>query len=404
MNTLFWLYKLRLDSQGRAPIMIRITHLDKRCNINTHLKVLPNLWDAKKQRVKGTCDQSKQINNLLVTFQTRILYIYDDLLRSRKSFTVADIQEAYHGKAKSVHCLLEVFKEHNDEIRSQIGIGYSKSTYAKYDSAFRLLSLFLKANLKKPDITLDQIDSGFLSRYEHFLKVERKNNHNSAVKRLQHLKTVLRFARIRGYMDNEPFANYSMRLKTTPRDFLTKEELKQLQEWEPPTERLSAVKDVFVFQCYTGLAHADVLKVSRKHISNGIDGKPWLMLERTKTGTSVQVPLLPVPLMLIEKYKSYAAANLEERLLPVKKNQPMNRALKEIGAAVKLKKVLTTYMGRHTFGTTITLSNGVPIDVVSKMLAHTNLRTTQIYAKVVDQRLSIEMNKLTEKLNRKEEE
>jgi len=165
------------------------------------------------------------------------------------------------------------------------------------------------------------------------------------------------------------------------------------------TDRLNQVKDIFLFSCFTGLAYSDVKKLSRKNIGIGVDGERWIFINRTKTDTRSNIPLLPIAKALLEKYENHPQAINQEKLLPILSNQKMNSYLKEIADVCEINKELTFHIARHTFATTVTLSNGVPIESVSKMLGHKNLKTTQHYAKILDLKVSDDMKILREKFN-----
>ncbi|PJR05028.1 site-specific integrase [Avrilella dinanensis] len=218
------------------------------------------------------------------------------------------------------------------------------------------------------------------------------------MKHLERLKKLVNMAITMDWLEKDPFAKYRLHFDKVERGHLSKEELAVLEKKNFSIERLQSVLDMFLFSCYTGLAYIDISKLSRKHICKGIDGKDWLMTKREKTNTLVKVPLLPHAVQLISKYKNHPVAVANETLFPVITNQRMNGYLKEIADLCKIKKNLTFHLARHTFATTVTLSNGVPIESVSKMLGHTSIRTTQIYAKVVEQKLSEDMQNLKLKI------
>jgi integrase len=158
------------------------------------------------------------------------------------------------------------------------------------------------------------------------------------------------------------------------------------------------MRDIFVFSCYTGLAYADVKKLKRSEINTGVDGEQWIFSPRQKTDTPCPIPLLPVALQLLEKYAHYPKCINQDRVLPVLTNQKMNAYLKEIADLCGINKVLTFHLARHTFATTICLSNGVPMETVSKMLGHTNLKQTLHYAKTLHSKIGADMASLRQKL------
>jgi site-specific recombinase XerD len=213
------------------------------------------------------------------------------------------------------------------------------------------------------------------------------------------LRKIINISVVNEWLDRDPFMKMKVSIKEVKRDYLTQDELQLIEEKQFSTPRLNQVKDIFVFCCYTGLAYADVEKLSPQEVSKGLDGEYWLFTERRKTGSSSNIPLLPQALTLIDKYKQHPEAINKGKLFPVITNQKMNAYLKEIADVCGISKTLTFHIARHTFATTVTLTNGVPIESVSAMLGHKNMRTTQIYAKVVQKKVSDDMKRLKERLN-----
>jgi site-specific recombinase XerD len=377
--------------------MVRITYHGQRVNINSGLKILPSSWDSKRQRVKGSNEQAKLANHYLQTTQIRVLGIYDELMRLNQPFTVYKIRDKFLGKGEITYTLLEVVENHNAELKRLVGKTYAISTYMKYHWFQVIVTIFLSEFLRKTHLTINEIDISIIKKFEHFLLTERNCNHNSATKRLQQLKKVLRFARISGFTSVDPFDSYPLKVKPTHRTIITKEELSKIESFEPQTESLRQLKDIFLFQCYTGLSHVDLQKLHSSNIQKGVDNTDWIYMNRTKTNTPIKIPLLPLPQSILLKYQHYSVKN-QGRLLPVPTNQVMNRSLKILAKILGINKQLTTHMARHCFATTVTLSNGVPIEIVSKLLAHTNIRTTQIYAKVLDGNILEAMDKLKDRL------
>ena len=240
------------------------------------------------------------------------------------------------------------------------------------------------------------VNRGFLMGFELYLKADEHIGHNTALKYIQFLKRVINYGIGMEWLKHDPFKAFKCTLHQVIRECLTQEEIDSIQAKEFVSERLGNVRDIFVFSCYTGLAYADVKKLKLSEIVKGIDGKLWIQTYRAKTNTRVPIPLLPQALALVEKYKNRTDA--KGLVFPTPSNQKMNAYLKEIADVCDITKKLTFHIARHSFATSITLSNGVPIETVSKMLGHTNIKTTQIYSKVVDFKISGDMARLGEKL------
>ncbi|WZL89368.1 site-specific integrase [Salinimicrobium sp. 3283s] len=293
--------------------------------------------------------------------------------------------------------LLDIFQEHNDRVNKLIGKDFAAGTAERYRTAKKHVEDYIKKEYKASDIPVKDVDHKFISGLEYYLKTERNCAHNSAIKYITNFKKIIRIAYANEWISRDPFNNWKGRLKIVDREFLTKDELQVMIEKEINNDRLNLVKDIFLFCCFTGLAYADVKKLSEKEVVVGIDGNKWIKINRTKTKTRSSIPILPTAEAILEKYSSHHDVN-HKRLLPVLSNQKMNAYIKEIGDLCGINKNLTFHLARHTFATTVTLSNGVPIESVSKMLGHKNLQTTQHYAKILDRKISDDMAALRERL------
>ncbi|HET6225963.1 MAG TPA: site-specific integrase, partial [Bacteroidia bacterium] len=275
---------------------------------------------------------------------------------------------------------------------------FSYGTYKKFKSALKSLKSFLEWKFKKQDVYLEDVNHKFITDYEFYLKSIQKLQHNSAMVNVKKLKKIIRQCVANDWLDKDPFKSYKITTKETHRNFLMKDELEILLHKNISVQRLDQVRDIFLFSCYTGLSYTDVMALTRNNISIGIDGEQWIFTTRTKTDTASRIPLLPVAKYIIDKYSKHPEIISSDRLLPKLTNQRLNSYLKEISDICEFKKMLTFHCARHTFATTVTLTNGVPIETVSKMLGHRSLRTTQIYAKILDNKVSSDMQALKQKL------
>ncbi|MEO2052603.1 MAG: site-specific integrase [Allomuricauda sp.] len=302
------------------------------------------------------------------------------------------------GKGEKLKMLLELFDEHNQQMEKLIDIEFALGTYKRYHTTRTHVAEFIKSELRKSDIPVRDVDLKFIKGFEYFLKVTKKCNHNSALKYVNNFKKIIRMAVAHEWISKDPFYNYKVQFKTVEREFLSKEELQTLVDKEIEGERLNVVRDMFVFCCYTGLSYIDVQKLHPDHIVKHIDGTFWIKSKRTKTKSRLGIPLLPTAVGILEKYQDHPKVVNGDCVLPVLSNQKSNAYLKEIADLCSIKKNLTTHLARHTFATTVTLSNGVPIETVGQMLGHKNLRTTQHYAKIIDRKVSEDMAVLKNKL------
>lgn len=398
VSLLFYLRKYKKDRVGRSTIYVRITIDGRRAEFSTGRKVHPSKWDAAYGKVLGFSQEVRQLNSYLSKMRTD-LYLHADKLKDRgQPLTSVSIKESYLGLDKPSKMLLEIFQEHNDQVESLVGRDFAEGTAERYRTAKNHLGEYLQKEHTKKDIPVQQVDHAFISGFEYFLKTKRKCSHNTAIKYVVNFKKIIRIAYANGWIAKDPFANWKARLKNVEREFLTNEELQQLMDHPFTNERLDHVRDCFVFCCFTGLAYADVKKLTHDDFVIGIDGDLWISTKRTKTKTKSNIPVLPTALMILEKYEHSTLLN-DKKVLPVLTNQKMNAYLKEIADLSGIKKHLTTHLARHTFATTVTLANGVSIESVSKMLGHKSLRTTQHYAKILNRKVSEDMQILKKKLS-----
>lgn len=293
--------------------------------------------------------------------------------------------------------LLAIFTEHNDKIRSLVGKGYSKGTLTRYEACKRHLASYIQFSMQKKDIPVREVDYQFISGFEHYMKSEKECSHNTTTKYIVNFKKIMRIAYANQWVDRDPFFHWKSNWRTKERKFLTASELNIMVAKEFDIDRLDLVRDIFLFCCFTGLAYADVNRLSKDDIVMGLNGERWIKIKRKKTNTLSSIPILDTADGILTKYENHPEVVAGKTLLPVFSNQKSNAYLKEITAVCGIKKHLTTHLARHTFATTVTLSRGVPIETVSKMLGHTSLKTTQLYVKVLDTKISTDMDILKQK-------
>lgn len=397
LSVLFYIKGKKIDKQGKVPIYMRITYNGQRAEISTMRKILISKWNSKSNNVIGQSSEAKQINRTLDIMKNRVHEIHQSLLISKEDLDALLIKNTYLGRTEVRKLILEMFEEHNSRMEKLIGKEYSYRTLQRYNTTKKHLAAFIFAHYKSTDYPVKEIDVNFINSFIYYLKAELDHSHNSALKYLSYLKKIVRVAFSNGWMEKDPFYNFKLKTQSIDREFLTKEEIIKLMEKEFSIPRLEHVRDVFLFCCYTGLAYVDVEKLTMDDIIKGIDGNLWIKIKRTKTKTLSSIPLLPVAQELVDKYKN--ERNSKGKLFSVYTNQRMNGYLKEIADHCEVKKNLTFHMARHTFATTVTLTNGVPIESVSKMLGHRSLKTTQHYAKILDEKLSEDMNILKKRIS-----
>ncbi|RZK60720.1 MAG: site-specific integrase [Pedobacter sp.] len=398
LNVLFYLKKPKNYQSGPMPIYMRITLGGTPKELSIGRPCEPKRWNNKVGRANGRDEASKNLNAYVDTFRMKIEDIHLKLLRSDSEISPETILNTFLGKKEKPHLLLEVFQEHNDKLEALIGKGFTKGTLTKYNTTKKHLKAFMRARFRISDIEIKKIEYHFITEFDFYLRSTCSCANNSAIKHLKNLGKILRECLAKKWISHDPFSGHKNKLKKVERVKLSEDELSLLYQKEISNARICQVRDVFLFCCYTGLSFIDVQKLSRSDIQKGMDGRQWIFIKREKTAVASHVPLLPIALGIKEKYSEHADCMVNERVLPVSSNQKMNAYLKEVANLCGIEKLLTFHIARHTFATTVTLGQGVPIESVSKMLGHTDIRTTQIYAKVMDTKVGSDMEKLREKM------
>lgn len=394
--------KAQVDKKGLCPIYLRITVNGERAELSTNRKIEIPKWDSATQQVKGRSESARILNEHLNGLENKVRHDYNLLNERGEEIAACLLRDLLIGKHQNKYFLLKVFKENNLLIKQEEGHKYAKHTIDQYTTTYNRLEQFIKEKYQSTDIELNRLDLLFIRKFDIFLKTKYKIDHNTIIKYLKQLKKVIHFAMSLGYIERDPFFQYQTAFKEVNRGYLTIDELQRIETHKFRIKRLDQVRDVFVFVCYTGLSYSDLDKLTLNSISKGIDGKNWIIYEREKTGVRASIPLLPSAQAIIDKYKDDPECQANNLLLPIKSNQKLNSYLSEIADLCEINKHITMHLGRHSFATTVTLTNGVPIETVSKMLGHTSLKTTQIYSKVVDTKISEDMGKVAEKLLRRE--
>ena len=397
---LFYLKKGKRCNQKSLPIYIRLTVDGKRVEWSVQRNCSAGLkWNQKLGRATGTKEEVRTLNAYLDAIQANIFSIQKEYALRNEPVSAEQIRlRIVHKTEEKHHGLLEVYGYHNVQFEKLVGLEYSDGTLRKFKSAIKSLEAFIAWKYKKADVYLYQIDHKFITEYEFYLKSIQKLQHNSAMGNMKKLKKIIRQCVANDWLNKDPFKSYKITSRETNRKFLLKNELEALVNKKISVQRLDQVRDIFLFSCYTGLSYSDVMKLSSKDIAIGMDGEQWIFINRTKTDAASRVPLLPFARGILEKYAKQPEVVNSDRLLPRLSNQRLNSYLKEIGDICGFNKQLTFHCARHTFATTVTLSNGVPIETVGKMLGHKTLRTTQLYAKILDTKVSSDMKALKEKL------
>ncbi len=403
--------RFRLNKQksknGMSPLYIRIYVDGQKSEIATKHFFDANQWDIKQGKVKESVKNSQQLNGYLDRARNTIQQDFLDQVSRGKPVSAQKLKNNFLGieEKPNYKTICEAFDYHNLKMSEQVKVGMiAPKTHLRYKITKDKVVKFMQRQYKINDKPLPELRLAFVTEFEHYLRTVDKLQNNTAHKYITNLKKIMNMAVGLDWIPSNPFTQFKCTYSNPEREILTQEELNTIMTKDLSIDRLKEVRDVFIFCCYTGFAYSEIYKFKRNALTLGMDAEYWLTTTREKTGTRESVPLLPVAMDIINLYKDHPYCVEFNKLLPVNSNQRYNAYLKEIADICGIKKRITTHIARHTFATTVTLSNGVPIETVSRMLGHTKLATTQIYAKVLDHKVSSDMMLLREKLHQKGEE
>jgi len=394
----YYLKQAKNQKEQRRYVYLRITVDGERREISIKRQWISDLWNTKTGRAREINEEANELNRYLDTISNKVHQIKRNLLDDGKLLTAENIKNILTGRGEKKYFILEAFQEHNRQMKALIGKEFAPATLTRYKTACAHLSNYIKWKYQKNDFEIKDLNYEFISQFVFWLKSERKCGHNAAIKYLGNFKKIVLECMKRGLLTTDPFLGFKSKRNEVIPVALTKEELIKITNKKFDIERLDHVRDIFLFSCYTGLAYIDAYKLRSTDIVIGIDGGMWITTTRQKTNSSTRLPLLPNAIAILAKYQDHPKCASKGTVLPVLTNQKTNSYLKEIADLCCIGKKLTFHIARHTFATTVTLTNGVPIETVSKMLGHKSLKQTQHYAKIVDLKISEDMNTLRKKL------
>lgn len=401
-NVLFFLKKTKLLKNGEASVCMRITVNGTRVENNIRKSIDPSLWNQAKESARGksrkSCDLNAYIENAII----KLHQIFCELEEQNQPITARLLQEIFFGQDKepeAVRTLIGTMQEHNDQCRALIGKDYALITVRRYESCKRYLAELIRQKYGKDDLPLAEVNGELVRAFEFYLKTEKECQQNTVIRYMKCLKKITNLALANEWIAKDPFIGIKFHEKEVIREFLTMDELLSIYHKEFPLERITVVRDVFIFAAFTGLAFIDVQQLSLEHIVKDNNGNLWIRKPRQKTKNMCNILLLDIPLEILRKYADYPASKKKGALLPVPCNQKMNSYLKEIADLCQIKKNLTTHMSRHSYATSVCLANGVSIENVAKMLGHSNIKMTQHYARVLDSSILKDMNNVRDVLS-----
>jgi len=395
----FFLKTAHKGSKIRA-VHLRITVDGITKETSTKRKWDVERWDQKTERAVGTKEDAKSLNYFLDSLTFKIHEIKTEIFYTGKPLTTEKVMDYILGRVTPRVKVLEEFQKHNDQMTALLGKGYARGTLQRFTITKNHLAAFIKFKFKKDDMDFSDLNLEFVKDFEFYLRTVRDCSNNTTLKYIANFKKIVIRAIDKEIILKDPFKNFKGRKTKLVKKPLSTQELYELERHYFTTDRLNIVRDVFVFQCYTGLAYIDAYQLRKADIKDGIDGNLWIMSERQKTNSTTNVPLLPQALQIIEKYKDHPLCVQRGTVLPVSSNQKMNEYLKEIAILCGFPFTLNTHMARRTFGSTVTLNNNVPINVVKELLGHASVKQTEAYAITEQATIGREMSLLNKKLNK----
>jgi integrase len=397
LNLMFFIRRNRQLKDVNRPIYVRISIDKERVDVSTGQSVPEIIWIPEFGMETGNTKEARILNRHIDKVKKGILDHYTQILVEGKEVTAKTVRNAWLGIIENERTIIGIFKEHNDQARLLINKDFSPAKVQRYETTLKHVQNYIKWRFRKNDLALSSITHDFISGLELYLKTERDCGHNTTIKYIKNFKEIVRIAMANGWLKSDPFVNHKMRLEKVDRGFLTDNELNAIRNLKLKIDRLDTVRDMFLFACFTGLSFSDLKILSPENLVVDKDGRYWIHTKRIKTDNSCHIPLLPPAKEIIQKYRMNPHCINKGVLLPIYSNQKYNAYLKEIADLAGIDKNLTSHIARHTFATTITLNNDVPIESVSKMLGHSSINMTRIYARLLDKKVGNDMSRLFDK-------
>lgn len=395
-RVVFYLRSNYVNKEGKTSVMLRIYLNNERLSLgSTGISVKSSQWDKEKERIKGRTTEALNTNLQLDNISSGLQSIFRRIEMS-DVVSLERIKSEFLGKKEEIDTLMQLFEKHNGDVAKQVGVSVGKATLQKYNVCKRHFSEFLEKQYKRSDLKLTELTYVVIREFDLYLRTEVGQNPNTATKTMKTFKTITLLGQKMGVLLHDPFMNHRFHIEPVNRGFLTDEEILCIAHKQINIPRLELIRDIFIFSCFTGLAYIDVSNLTPDHIVT-LGDKQWIMTQRQKTSVETNVLLLDIPKAIIAKYGGKTYRN--GKLFPMLTNQKTNSYLKEIADICSIKKNLTFHLARHTFAT-MSLSKGVPMESVSKMLGHTNIRTTQIYARITNKKIEHDMEELADKLDK----
>ena len=390
---LFYVNRTKVRKDGKCQLLCKISIDAESQQVGTKVSLDPALWDSTGGCAKGRSRAAIEVNGAIDEMTKKITDLYHQIRGSLGYVTAELVKNALNGVARKPLTLMKLFAEHNEEFKQRVGVDRGKEAYELYVCSAKHLLSFLRKRYDTDDVSLRSLDLDFYDAYDLFLRTDKGLGQKTVHQHLYNLKKITRRAFNGGTLRRDPYMTLHPALPRLRSRHLKMEELERLMNCVPKRENLRRVRDWFVFSTFTGLAYADLRLLSEEHIVTADDGSRWIEMKRKKTGTDFRVRLMEIPLRIIEKYRY---ERKDKRIFNTYRREYMYSLIKELGKLCGIEG-LHYHQSRHNFGTHITLSMGVPIETVSRMMGHKSITTTQIYAKVTDKKVDEDMKRLRER-------
>jgi site-specific recombinase XerD len=399
---LFYINRSKTKLNGQCPVMLRVTINGKNVALRIKRYVLPENWDPLRSIGIGKSAEIQSLNLYIDAIRARAYNKYTELLSLYDDVTPAMLRDAILGiNTSRAKFLIEEWEKFCADLKMMIGKGSSYANFQKYNTCKNFMKDFLQKEYQTQDVSLKSIDRHLITQFELYLRTVRSCNHNTATKYLQKFRKIVLIGFKNEWIKINPFDGIKLNFTEVDRPYLTEQELTAIMERKFALPRLENVRDLFVFSCFTGLSYIDVQKLTKGEMEQTPDGRYWIKTRRQKTNVKAHIPLLPIAISIINKYTDFKLLSINDRVIPIISNQKMNAYLKEVADLCGIEKHLSFHVARHTFATTVTMMNGVPIETVSRMLGHKNIKSTQHYARIVDTKIGEDMCKLESILEKK---
>lgn len=395
---LFYIKKTEVKTDGTCPIMGRISIRKTMAQFSTKQTTAVSLWDTRANRMSGKSTTAVAVNRALDKLIVSINSHYQRLIQLNGSTTANEVKNAFQGMASAQHTLVKYYQHHNQEFFKRVGVNREKNTAIQYENSLNHLTRFIRKKYNVSDVPFSKLDLSFIEACDFYLRVELKLKSNTILGIVRHIRKMIKLAIAEGIIYHDPFDGYAPEHPKAEQKYLTREELDRLMKTQLDHPSRYLTRDMFLFSVFTGLAYRDVCNLTPKHIVRADDGVLWIRTTRQKTGTPCDIPLLELPKQIIEKYEGTAK---DGKLLPMLSCGRLNKNLKVIAKLCNIDRKLIYHAGRHTYATEICLSQGVPIESVSRMLGHRDLRSTQIYAKITEHKIAEDMQKAESRIKDK---